>query len=751
MKGKNYEERRRWRRIDSGLVEDVYSDLLQTLLQLTESRSACLFMIRTASAGGMELWKHSTVNDSETSPIRIPSKVMHLDTSNVSVSSDILEQIFYSAKPLFLNNLGPSKTVRMAGVEFQSFQNLLGIPLFSRNQLIAIVCLINRAEGYSESVHTMVKPWCRACVSTMVFQSDSSVIERALHESEMQQRAILDSALDAIITIDTSGTIVSVNPATHKIFGYGAEEISGKKIEMLMPKPFTDHHDEFIKTYLETGKAKIIGKNREAVGLHKNGDTFPIHLAVSEIKLDGQRLFTGIIRDISQQKAAEKKVSKVMRDLEKSRDDLLLVLNHLRIGTIVVNETGNIVFISETCENIDGIHRHESIGSHWEKALPFSRSSRDKLKHLLSISESERTRITLTLDSQKGTQFSLEADVWDDPRDRKRQIICLYDMTEVYNLRNQVKQKQYHRMIGNSPPMLRMYETFEQVARGNWTVLIEGETGVGKELVARSIHSASPRKNGSFIAVNCAGLTESLLADQLFGHKKGAFTGAVSDQEGIFEAAEGGTLFLDEIGEIPLSMQSSLLRVLQEHEIVRVGEIKPRKVDVRILAATNKNLGELTSQGRFREDLLYRIRVARIIVPPLRERIDDLPMLIEAFLSESRIASGKPGISIGKETLRYLENYHWPGNVRELKNTIDYAVIHCRASEIQIQDLPPEIRNPEYANMPFSVDPTLPEKKEIMDALQKCAGNRTKAARMMNISRATFYRKLRKYGIEAEK
>ena len=217
-------------------------------------------------------------------------------------------------------------------------------------------------------------------------------------------------------------------------------------------------------------------------------------------------------------------------------------------------------------------------------------------------------------------------------------------------------------------------------------MLIEGETGVGKELVAHSIHAASPRREGPFIAVNCAGLSESLIASQLFGHRRGAFTGAVADQEGFFEAAEGGTLFLDEIGDLPLTMQTSLLRALQEKEIIRLGESRPRKVDARVFAATNRDLAVEVRAGRFREDLFYRLRVARLRVPPLRERLDDVPLLIAAFLDGDR------PLKLDAEVMSLLQRYDWPGNVRELRNTAEYMTIHCRGDVVHAAHLPPEVR-----------------------------------------------------------
>jgi DNA-binding NtrC family response regulator len=260
-------------------------------------------------------------------------------------------------------------------------------------------------------------------------------------------------------------------------------------------------------------------------------------------------------------------------------------------------------------------------------------------------------------------------------------------------------------------------------------------------LVARAIHFSSQRKAGAFIAVNCAGLTDALLGSQLFGHKKGAFTGAVDHQQGFFEAANGGTLFLDEIGDISSAVQTSLLRVLQEREIVRLGESRPRKVDVRVLAATHHNLSQDVVKGSFRADLLYRIRVARIHLPSLQDRREDIPLLIASFLGECCAVTGKPVDQVSPEAMLALTTYPWPGNVRELKSAIESSVISCKETMIQVEDLPPEVLDSQTVpHLPL--DAPQDEKSRLIAALGHAKGNRTMAARLLGMSRATLYRRL---------
>ncbi|MBZ4659769.1 MAG: response regulator [Desulfacinum sp.] len=250
----------------------------------------------------------------------------------------------------------------------------------------------------------------------------------------------------------------------------------------------------------------------------------------------------------------------------------------------------------------------------------------------------------------------------------------------------------FHNIIGKSAPMQRIYELIEKVAPTKATVLITGESGTGKELIARAVHYNSPRKNAAFISVNCGALPENLLESELFGHERGAFSGAVSLRKGRFELAHGGTLFLDEISEMSPPLQVKLLRALQEMAFERVGGSETLQVDVRIVAASNRNLKEEVAAGRFRSDLYFRLNVVHIELPPLRERKEDIPLLIKHFLHKYAKETGRESLALSPEALRHLLDYSWPGNVRELENVIERAVILCAGSEIRVKDLPPEVR-----------------------------------------------------------
>lgn len=319
---------------------------------------------------------------------------------------------------------------------------------------------------------------------------------------------------------------------------------------------------------------------------------------------------------------------------------------------------------------------------------------------------------------------------------------------------------QFGVVIGKSPAMVEVYKTIARVAPTKSTVLILGESGTGKELIARAIHEHSSRAAQPFVAVDCGALTETLLESELFGHVRGAFTGAVHDKKGVFEEADGGTCFLDEINDISLNLQAKLLRVLQEHEVRRVGAPKSIKVDARVVAATNKNLQRLVGNGALREDLYYRLKVVSIYLPPIRERPEDIPSLAEHFRRRYSQEAGKPVTSISSEAMKLLCDYPWPGNVRELENVIDRGVALSRQPLLTAEDLPDEVREGKASSFPcrlaqeeefvFPGTPTMDEvkKRYLLHVLDLTQGNIARAAKILDMDRRSLYRMLVRYKIE---
>jgi DNA-binding NtrC family response regulator len=322
---------------------------------------------------------------------------------------------------------------------------------------------------------------------------------------------------------------------------------------------------------------------------------------------------------------------------------------------------------------------------------------------------------------------------------------------EVKKLRNRQQQlsedldRKYRIMHGRSETMTRLMQTVYRVAPTDANVLILGENGTGKELIAREIHRHSGRSDQIFVGVDMGSLSESLFESEMFGHVKGAFTDAREDRAGRFETADEGTLFLDEIGNIPLSCQAKLLQVLQNRELIRVGEQQPVKIDIRLITATNQALKQMVSAGKFREDLFYRLNTVAIEVPPLRERGDDVILLGETFLDEYSRKYNKAGLKLNNKARLKLREYPWPGNVRELKHTMERAAIMCENIQLGPEDL--RLYEGQGSVMDHSFKLEDVERKTILNVLEKCRGNHSKAAQMLDISRTTLYAKLKKYGI----
>ena len=329
---------------------------------------------------------------------------------------------------------------------------------------------------------------------------------------------------------------------------------------------------------------------------------------------------------------------------------------------------------------------------------------------------------------------------------------------EVQTLRSVLDQKVgFENMIGHSKTLFYVLDMAARAAQSDVTVLLRGETGTGKELVAQGIHCSSSRKNKPFVTVNCGAIPKELLESELFGHVKGAFTGAATHKKGKIELADGGTVFLDEVGELPLELQVKLLRLLQEHEMEKVGATERTRLDVRIIAATHRNLFAMVEDGGFREDLYYRLNVVPIELPPLRERTEDIPELVHHFFASARVKHGRPNLKLPMNLLPYFTTHRWPGNVRELENLIERLVVLAPSDEITIEDLPETLRYQRPALQTLQMElPTQGislesiEKELILQALIKFNWNHTQAARYLDLSRKTLIYRMEKFGLRSE-
>jgi len=328
-----------------------------------------------------------------------------------------------------------------------------------------------------------------------------------------------------------------------------------------------------------------------------------------------------------------------------------------------------------------------------------------------------------------------------DHEGHRQALVMLEDITELNGLRSLLRSEgSFAGIIGNSQRMLEIFDTIREIAGVNAPVMVLGESGTGKELVARAIHTEGARSGASFVPVNCGALPPSLLESELFGHVKGAFTGAVRDRKGRFELADGGTIFLDEIGDITQPVQVKLLRVLQEGTFERVGGERTVTVDARVICATNKNLEREVEAGRFREDLYYRLCVVPITLPPLRDRIEDVPLLAEHIVERAAVTSGKPRPALSPELISTLMNFDWPGNVRELQNVLQYALIKCKSGEMGPEHLPPNLRAVLASDTRKRRGRMKLTTSAVADALRETKGNKSEAAKVLGVSRATLYR-----------
>jgi len=346
-------------------------------------------------------------------------------------------------------------------------------------------------------------------------------------------------------------------------------------------------------------------------------------------------------------------------------------------------------------------------------------------------------------------------------------VETITDLTKLYQYRQEAQEAnrklgeihRFDKIIGKSNVMQHLFSSIHAAATSDATILIQGESGTGKELVAGAIHYNSHRSNMPFVIINCSALPESLLESELFGHVKGAFTGADRDRTGRFEEAGGGTLFLDEIGEISPLLQIKLLRVLQEREVERVGDSKKRKVDIRVITATNKDLYGLVNAGKFREDLFYRLKVFPIHMPPLRHRKKDIALLTSHFIKKLNTKTGKQIQGITSSAMRILLDYHWPGNVRELENAMEHAFVLCNYEHIDVFDLPVEIRQTEYhpfiksqpINNPSHLSRKNPTRQELIELLENCNWNKAEVGRKIGYSRAAIWKFMKKLNIPNQK
>jgi PAS domain S-box-containing protein len=440
-----------------------------------------------------------------------------------------------------------------------------------------------------------------------------------------------------------------------------------------------------------------------------------------------------------------------------------IVINSIADGVFTVDRDFRINCFNRAAAEITGVPREVAIGRHCYEVLKANIcKSACALRFTM---ETGKPLVDLTITIQNANEGTIPVSISSSlVRDEHGEIIgaveTFRDLTLVEELRKELKKEHtFLDITSKSPVMKKIFEVLPTIARSESTVLIQGESGTGKELMAKAIHKLSLRRDNPLITLNCAALPDTLLESELFGYEKGAFTGATKSKAGRFALADQGTLFLDEIGDISASMQAKILRVLEKKTFEPLGSTKSSTTDVRFVVATNQNLDQLTKEGKFREDLYYRINVIRVNLSPLRQRKEDIPLLVDQFIGKNNLVSGKEITGISKESMAVLMNYDYPGNVRELENIIEHACVLCPVGPILLDYLPQYILDSAPSSDEAKSGAPQPESGLSMEemeislikfALQKSKGNRAKAARELGIHKTTLYRKMKKLGIAPE-
>jgi two-component system, NtrC family, response regulator HydG len=447
-----------------------------------------------------------------------------------------------------------------------------------------------------------------------------------------------------------------------------------------------------------------------------------------------------------------------IEQLCKEPNFLINVFETMRDGLMIVDKDGNIIFFNAAAERITGYRKEEVVGQQCtildsDTCVMLTDEGRQKDCGIFKTGSINNKKCRIRASDGRAVYLLKNATVL---KNEKGEMIgaveSMTDITSLYmkemeleELKQELRQEYWFMgLLGKSEPMQHLFEQIRNAAGSEAPVLVSGESGTGKNIVAQAIHGLSRRKEGPFVALNCGSLNDYLLESELFGHKKGSFTGAMSDRMGRFEAAHNGSIFLDEIGDMPKVMQVKLLRVLEEKVVERVGDHRPVPVNVRLISATNKDLNSLVNSEAFREDLLYRINSILIKVPPLRERAEDIPVITFHYLKKISHINNKDIRRISPDALDIITNYRWPGNVRQLINTIEHCAITCKGDTVEVSDLPEYV----FHEKKVEGNDKSTDRDQLLSALSQYKGSRTLTAKHLGISRVTLWKRLKELGIE---
>ena len=554
---------------------------------------------------------------------------------------------------------------------------------------------------------------------------------------------IIQSIEDGFIETDLKGRITRFNRAFCDITGYPPEAADGLSYLSYMD---AETAANVYRTFNQVYKTRVPNKAFDYEIIRKDGTRRSVEISITPVTGEDGRVtgFRCIMRDVTKRKQAE-------NELVRQRRRLAAIFSSVEDAIISVDPQLHVIEANAAAFHLCDMVPDQLPDVFAEEGRQgCSRACVDIVRQTLEKRTAIRDhQVSCGRQGAPMQKVSLScAPLEDDSGNFLGAVLVIRDITRLSDLERELEQRhRFHHIIGKSHKMQEIYRLIEDVSDYETTVLIQGESGTGKELVARAIHDSGGRCVQPFVTVNCSALAEPLLESELFGHVRGAFTGAIRDHMGRFQAADGGTLLLDEIGEISPLIQMKLLRVLQEKEFERVGDARPVRVDARVIACTHQDLKEKVSRGDFREDLYYRLNVLEIRIPPLRERLEDLPLLVDHFVARFEQKFGITVHKVADEVMDAFMKYHWPGNIRELEHCIERAVILSRGGPVTLRHVTPEIARSAKTGNQVSGMPKAEEAGRILRMLGQTDWNKAKTARMLGISRKTLYKKIRQHNL----